>query len=91
MDLTPFPKHGYFSFRRVDRHCRGCGGRRDEAPLEVHPDRQTDKRMGLMATLCAECHRLVDRLRQDDRVTAVFIFTRRNKTKYYAAFRTSVS
>ena len=89
MGLTPFPKHGYFSFRRVDRQCRGCGGRRDEAPLDAHPDRQTDKPIGLMATLCADCHRLVDQLRHDDRIIAVFIFTQRNKTKYYAAFRTS--
>jgi hypothetical protein len=91
MGLRPFPKHGYFSFRRVDRHCRGCGGRREAAPSGAHPDRQTGKRMGLMATLCADCHRLVEQLRHDGRITAVFIFTQRNKTKYYAAFRTSIS
>jgi hypothetical protein len=91
MGFTSFAKHGYFSFGRVDRHCRGCGGRRDGAPSDARPDRQTGKHMGLMATLCADCHGLVDRLRHDDRITAVFIFTQRNKTKYYAAFRTSIS
>jgi hypothetical protein len=90
MGLTPFPKRRYL-FRRVDRHCRGCGGRRDEGALQVHPDLQADKRPGLMATLCADCHHLVDQLRHDDRITAVFIFTQRNKTRCYAAFRTSVS
>ena len=39
--------------------------------------------------LCADCQRLVDRLRQDDRITAVFIFSRGSETKYYAAFRNS--
>ena len=37
--------------------------------------------------LCTSCQRLVERLRQDDRITGVFIFSRGKKTKYYAAFR----
>ena len=41
--------------------------------------------------LCTGCQRLVDRLRQDDRITGVFIFSRGKKTKCYAAFRNSAS
>ena len=41
--------------------------------------------------LCTDCQRLVDRLRQDDRISGVFIFRRGKKTKCYAAFRNSAS
>ena len=45
----------------------------------------------ITGNLCSGCQHLVDRLRQDDRITGVFIFSRGKKTKYYAAFRNSAS
>jgi hypothetical protein len=45
----------------------------------------------ITGNLCTSCQRLVERLRQDDRITGVFIFSRGKKTKYYAAFRNSAS
>ncbi len=38
-------------------------------------------------TLCADCHRLIDGLRQDGRIAAFFACNRGRKRKYYAAFR----
>jgi hypothetical protein len=32
---------------------------------------------------------LIDRLREDDRITAIFIFGRGKEAKYYASFRNS--
>jgi hypothetical protein len=45
----------------------------------------------IRGALCTDCQGLVDRLRQDDRITAVFIFSRGKETKYYAAFINSAS
>jgi DNA-directed RNA polymerase subunit RPC12/RpoP len=69
--------------QRIEYRCRGCG----------RPNKRTEAQTirleaGLAArALCANCLRLVDQLRQDDRITAVFIFGRRKQTKFYAAVR----
>jgi hypothetical protein len=69
--------------------CRGCGGRRERASSERNPPRQTDKRTRPMPTLCTNCHRFVEQMRQDTRIMAVFIFSLGKETKYYAGFQNS--
>jgi hypothetical protein len=59
----------------LSRHCRGCGRKR--YPIS------SDK----IVALCEICQTLVDRLRDNENVRAVFIFSRGNRTKYYAAMR----
>jgi hypothetical protein len=71
--------------------CRGCGGRREPASLERNQPRQTGKRIRPMPTLCTNCHRFVEQMRQDTRIMAVFIFSLGNETKYYAGFQNSTS
>jgi hypothetical protein len=44
-----------------------------------------------MPTLCTNCHRFVEQMRQDTRIMAVFIFTLGSETKYYAGFQNSSS
>ena len=43
--------------------------------------------MGDVNRLCERCRRVVEQLRRDTRVTAVFIFSLGKKTKYYAMLR----
>jgi hypothetical protein len=71
--------------------CRGCGGRRELASSERNQPRQTGKRIRPMPTLCTNCHRFVEQMRQDTRIMAVFIFSLGNETKYYAGFQNSSS
>jgi hypothetical protein len=40
-----------------------------------------------MTAICAGCQQVVEQLRQDDRITAVFICSLGKKTKYFAASR----
>ena len=97
---TFFHTGGYF-FRRLrlavlrssgfGPRCRGCGLAREQASFAAHPVRRSDKSIREMATLCRECHRLVEQMRQDTRIVAFFIFSLGNKTKYYAAFQDSSS
>jgi hypothetical protein len=35
-------------------------------------------------TLCTNCQNVVAHLRRDDRINAIFIFSGRNETRYYA-------
>jgi hypothetical protein len=44
-----------------------------------------------MPTLCTNCHRFVEQMRQDTRIMAVFIFSLGNETKYYAGIQNSSS
>ncbi|MDX6462384.1 MAG: hypothetical protein QOE55_6081 [Acidobacteriaceae bacterium] len=71
--------------------CRGCGGRSERASSERNQPRQTDKRIRPMPTLCTNCHRFVEQMRQDTRIMAVFIFSLGNETKYYAGIQNSSS
>jgi hypothetical protein len=76
---------------RQPRHrCKGCG-RKDLLGIAEQTMQSGNQLRVITGELCAGCQRLVDRLRQDDRVTAVFIFSRGKETKYYAAFRNSAS
>ena len=74
-----------------DPRCRGCGGRREPASSQRNQPRQVDKRIRPMPTLCTNCHRFVEQMRQDARIMAVFIFSVGNETKYYAGFQNSSS
>jgi hypothetical protein len=78
------------SNQQPGHRCKGCGrkGLLGIAEQTLQSDNQLRVATG---KLCADCQRLVDRLRQDDRITAVFIFSRGKETKYYAAFRSSAS
>ena len=83
--LESLPGH-----RQPGHRCKGCG-RKDVLGIA---EQTTPKEKRLRVTsgdLCTGCQRLVDRLRQDDRITAVFIFSRGKETKYYAAFRNTAS
>lgn len=98
--LTFFHTGGYF-FRRLRLallrsigfrlRCGGCGFAREQASFAAHPVLRTDKSVREMATLCRDCHRFVEQMRQDTRIVAFFIFSLGNKTKYYAAFQDSSS
>jgi hypothetical protein len=74
--------------RNRQRRCKGCG-RKDLLGIAEQTMQSGNQLRVATGKLCADCQRLVDRLRQDDRITAVFIFSRGNETKYYAAFRNS--
>jgi hypothetical protein len=69
--------------------CRGCGGRGKQAHLAAEPVPQSRNRMGDVNRLCERCRRVVERMRRDSRVTAVFIFSLGKKTKYYAVLKSS--
>ena len=75
---------------RVPR-CRGCGGRRAPAPPEALPPRQGDRRVRALAALCMNCRAFVERMEQDTRIMAVFIFSLGKEAKYYAGFQTSTA
>jgi hypothetical protein len=76
--------------QRRGRRCKGCG-RKDLQGIAEQTMQSGNQLRVATGKLCADCQRLVDRLRQDDRITAVFIFSRGSETKYYAAFRNSAS
>ena len=59
----------------LSRYCRGCGRKRHETSLPT------------IVGLCTSCQSLVDRLRQNDEIRAVFLFRRGKQTKFYAALR----
>jgi hypothetical protein len=79
--------------RRIEHRCRGCGraAKSAQADVEAQTLRPAIKSPGAAVTLCAECRRLVDNLRQDVRIAAFFAFSRGRKRKYYAAFRVPTS
>jgi len=72
-------------FLTQDR-CRGCGRRRNQAHFEG-PAPQSRNCMGDMNKLCERCKRVVEQLRRDVRVTAVFIFSLGKKAKYYVTLK----
>lgn len=80
---------GWFS-GRVPR-CRACGGRREPAPLEALRLRQDDKQVRAIAALCMNCRAFVERMSQDTRIMAVFIFSLGKEAKYYAGFQNFTS
>jgi len=83
--LESLPRH-----RHPGHRCKGCG-RKDLLGIAEQTMQNVRQLRVITGDLCAGCQRLVDRLRQDDRIAAVFIFSRGKETKYYAAFRNSAS
>jgi len=73
--------------RRGLQRCRGCGYWHAPTSLDENPVRAFAGRPTPRAPLCATCRTLVDQLRQNESIAAVFIFNRANQTKYYAAVR----
>lgn len=71
--------------------CRGCGERARPAYFDAEPDPQGRSCMGDVNRLCERCKRVVEQLRRDARVSAVFIFSLGKKTKYYAELKSSAS
>jgi CRISPR/Cas system-associated protein Cas10 (large subunit of type III CRISPR-Cas system) len=83
--LDSLPRH-----REAGQRCKGCG-RKNLLGIAEQTMKSGNQLRVITGNLCTSCQHLVDRLRQDDRITGVFIFSRGKKTKYYAAFRNSVS
>ncbi len=72
---------------RRDRYrCRACDKKGDEITLRVCPIRPLGSHVEASVTLCASCQSLLEILRLNERLNAVFVFRRGKKTKYYAAF-----
>ena len=73
--------------RRDGHRCRSCGKKSDRESLEATPVRPGDYRMHALVTLCPACRSLIDQLRDNERVIAVFFFRTRTGTRYYVATR----
>jgi hypothetical protein len=68
-----------------DRHrCRGCGRKGQAASLDAFAIRPPEHRAEGVITLCARCQEVVAHLQRNDRISAIFIFSGRNETRYYA-------
>jgi hypothetical protein len=70
--------------RRDHYRCRACDKKGDEITLHVYPIRPLGSQVETMVTLCASCQSLMETLKLNDRLNAVFIFRRGRKTNYYA-------
>ena len=75
--ITREPRPGTRRYR-----CRGCGGRGEQAPLK---EVLRGHSMTAMPALCTRCRHVVEQLRKDGRITAVFICNLGRKTRYFAA------
>ena len=73
--------------RRDGHRCRSCGKKSDRESLEATPVRPGDYRVHAVVTLCPACRSLIDQLRDNERITAVFFFRTRTGTRYYVATR----
>jgi hypothetical protein len=70
---------------RRDRYrCRACDRKGDEITLCVYPIRSLRSHSETMVTLCAGCQRLLENLRLNARLNAVFVFRRGRNTRFYA-------
>jgi hypothetical protein len=70
---------------RRDRYrCRACDRQGDEITLCVYPIRSLRSHAETMVTLCAGCQRLLENLRLNGRLNAVFVFRRGRNTRFYA-------
>jgi hypothetical protein len=79
-----FPWLRMHVLRRDHYRCRACDKKGDEITLHVYPIRPLGSQVETMVTLCASCQSLMETLKLNDRLNAVFIFRRGRKTKYYA-------
>jgi hypothetical protein len=78
--ITREPRSGTRRYR-----CRGCGGRGEQAPLKADALLPGGHPKTAMLVLCARCRNVVEQLRKDGRITAVFICNLGRKTRYFAA------
>lgn len=70
---------------RRDRYrCRACDRKGDEITLCVYPIRPLRSHVETMVTLCAGCQSLLENLRLDGRLNAVFVSRRGKSTRFYA-------
>jgi hypothetical protein len=69
--------------------CRGCGEKGEQDLLSADAIPQSGHPMAAM--LCASCRRVVEQLREDGRITAVFICNLGRKTRYFALSRNPAS
>ncbi len=65
--------------RRDGHRCRSCGNKRDRQSLEATPVRPGDYRLQALVTLCPACRRLIDQLRHNERIAAVFFFRKEDR------------
>ena len=75
----------------IHDRCRGCGERGKQTYFDAEPDPQGGNCMGDVNRLCERCKCVVEQLKRDARVTAVFIFSLGKKTKYYVELKRSAS
>ena len=71
--------------RRDGHRCRSCGNKRDRSSLDATPIRPGDYRLRAVVTLCPACRSLIEQLRRNEKIEAVFFFKRWNGTRYYVA------
>lgn len=71
------------ALRRDGYCCRSCGKKARQIPLEAVPLRPGDHRLHAVVTLCAGCRSLIELLRQNKNVTAIFFYRRRAGIKRY--------
>jgi 5-methylcytosine-specific restriction endonuclease McrA len=71
--------------RRDGYRCRSCGKKGDRSSVEAIPVRPGDFRLHAVMTLCPACRSMIDQLRDNEKIAAVFFFRKRKGTKYYVA------
>jgi hypothetical protein len=71
--------------RRDGYRCRSCGKKGDRSSLEATPVRPGDFRLRAVMTLCPACSSMIDQLRENKKIAAVFFFRKRKGTRYYVA------
>jgi hypothetical protein len=72
------------ALRRDRYRCRACDKKGDEITLCVYPIRSLRSHAETMVTLCAGCQSLLENLRLNGRLNAVFVFRRGRNTRFYA-------
>jgi hypothetical protein len=71
--------------RRDGYRCRSCGKKGDRSSVEATPVRPGDFRFRAVITLCEACSSMIDQLRDNESIAAVFFFRKRRGTKFYVA------
>jgi 5-methylcytosine-specific restriction endonuclease McrA len=71
--------------RRDGHRCRSCGNKRDRSSLDATPTRLGDYRLHAVVTLCPACRSLIEKLRNDERIAAVFFLRGTTGTRCYVA------
>jgi 5-methylcytosine-specific restriction endonuclease McrA len=71
--------------RRDGYRCRSCGKKGGRSSVEAIPVRPGDFRLQAVVTLCPACRSMIDQLRDNEKIAAVFFYRKRTGTKYYVA------